>query len=126
MRVSSEFDKKAQEEGEGLELEVSPEPELDLIEDEEIEDEDEEYTGKTSADDARQIGENIGIDWDQVDFTPDDFAVGVDLEFDEHGPSNPETDVTGGDIAVAAKIAWAHLEESDKYYDLLIEMEEKF
>jgi len=73
-----------------------------------------------------ELGESIGIDWSTVSFGPEELLQGIDVEALEHGPSNPETDVTGGDLAIAAKIAWAHLSESSEYYGLLEEMEKEF
>jgi len=75
--------------------------------------------------DAKEIGERIGINWDEVEFTPDDLKKGIEVE-KEHGPKDEETDVTGGDLETTAKIAWAHLKESSDYYNLLEDMEKSF
>ena len=45
---------------------------------------------------ALQVAAKLGIDWDEVDYTPADFLVGMDIEL-EHGTVNPVTDVTGDD-----------------------------
>ena len=75
--------------------------------------------------DAKSIGEQIGINWDEVEFTPEDLQAGIEVEL-EHGSKDPDTDVTGDDPLLTAKIAWAHLKESPIYYDLLSKMEEDF
>lgn len=75
-----------------------------------------------SADEAKELGEKLGIDWDEVGYTPEDFIKGIKVEF-EHGSVDPETDVTGDDLEETAKIAWAHLKEMDDYYDKLEKME---
>lgn len=79
----------------------------------------------TTPQDARRIGEQIGIDWDTVAFTDKEFAVGLEVEA-EHGPGGPggeATDVTRGNPLTEAKIAWVHLIEMPDYYARLAEME---
>lgn len=71
---------------------------------------------------AKEIGEHIGINWENSEFGPEDLAVGIDVEF-EHGTVDTETDVTGDDVQDTAKIAWAHLKESPFYYGELSKME---
>ena len=66
------------------------------------------------------IAKKIGIDWAKVKFSPQDLAMGIKVE-KEHA-SDPETAVIDNDID-AAKIAWAHLKESPKYYAELKKME---
>ena len=73
---------------------------------------------------ALQVAAKLGIDWDEVDYTPADFLVGMDIEL-EHGTVNPVTDVTGDDPVSTGKIALAHLNESGEYYRELIKMEQK-
>ncbi len=67
---------------------------------------------------ARSIGEEIGIDWGEAPFDVDQFRRGLEVEL-EHGSRDPETDVTGSDPIVTGKIAWAHLREYPDYYDRL-------
>jgi len=52
--------------------------------------------GRTSftADEARQIGTEIGIDWTSASFDVEQFQMGMDVEL-EHGLRDPATDVTG-------------------------------
>ena len=79
-------------------------------------------TRQFSQDEARAIGERIGIDWeaDRVDL--DQFRMGLSVEL-EHGSRDPETDVTHDDPVITGKIAWAHLKELPDYYDRLAKME---
>jgi hypothetical protein len=73
-------------------------------------------------DEARQIGERIGILWDHAVFSVAQFHKGLDVEL-EHGSRNPLTDVTGDDPDATGRIAWAHLIEAPDYYDRLARME---
>lgn len=73
-----------------------------------------------TADEARRIGTQIGIDWQQVD--PDEFRKGLAVEM-EHGSHDPETDVTHDDPLLTGKIAWAHIKEYADYYTRLEKME---
>jgi uncharacterized protein DUF5661 len=77
-----------------------------------------------STEDARRIGEQIGIDWANAPFDVDQFRRGMDVEL-EHGAHDPATDVTGDDPVVTAKIALAHLNEFPDYYTRLEKMEEE-
>jgi hypothetical protein len=69
---------------------------------------------------AKKIGDSIGIDWQKVDIA--EFRVGLSIEL-EHGSHDPETDVIGNDELLAGKIAWAHLKELPDYYTRLEKME---
>jgi hypothetical protein len=71
-----------------------------------------------SINEVKEIGETIGINWDEVDFDFDQLHKGILIEF-EHGLHDPETDVIGNNPELAAKIAWAHLKEFPDYYDRL-------
>lgn len=71
---------------------------------------------------ARELGEKIGIDFENVSL--DEFLMGLSVEL-EHGARDPETNVTNDDPASTAKIAWAHLKEIPDYYSKLAEMEQK-
>jgi hypothetical protein len=46
----------------------------------------------------------------------------MDVEL-EHGARDPQTNVTGDDLMMTGKIAWAHLKEFPDYYDRLKIME---
>ena len=78
--------------------------------------------GKISADQARSIGEQIGIDWDTAPFDVEQFRIGMEVEL-EHGLHDPATNVTDDDPLVTGKIALAHLNEFADYYDRLQRME---
>jgi hypothetical protein len=56
-----------------------------------------------SADDARRVGAEIGIDWDSAPFDVEQFRKGMDVEL-EHGLHDPATNVTGNDPVVTGKI----------------------
>ncbi len=71
---------------------------------------------------ARAAGERIGIDWPSSPFDVEQFRMGMDVEL-EHGTRDPDTNVTGDDIVVTAKIARAHLNEFPDYYTRLAAME---
>jgi hypothetical protein len=75
-----------------------------------------------SADEARSVGEQIGIDWDSAPFDVEQFRSGMEVEL-EHGSHDPSTDVTGDDPVVTGKIALAHLNEFADYYTRLEKME---
>ncbi len=69
---------------------------------------------------ARQIGEKIGVNFDVYNL--DEFRMGLAVEL-EHGSGDPETNVTNSDPFVTGKIAWAHLKEIPDYYTRLAKME---
>jgi Protein of unknown function (DUF5661) len=48
--------------------------------------------------------------------------MGMDVEL-EHGTADPQTNVTGDDLIMTAKIARAHLNEFPDYYTRLAKME---
>ena len=73
-------------------------------------------------DEARAVGEQIGIDWVSAPFDVEQFRMGMNVEL-EHGRHDPSTDVTGDDPVTTAKIALAHLNEFPDYYTRLEKME---
>ena len=81
-------------------------------------------TGKKhfTTEQAKEIGEKIGIDWSKFDL--EQFRHGMDVEL-EHGTVDPDTDVTSDDPLVTGKIALAHLNEFPDYYHRLYKMEEE-
>ena len=81
-----------------------------------------EYSKSFTADEAKQAGEQLGVDWKKFDV--EQFRKGMDVEL-EHGTHDKNTDVTGDDTLVTAKIALAHLNEFPDYYDRLEKMEEE-
>ena len=77
-----------------------------------------------STDEARQIGDQIGIDWATAPFDVEQFRRGMNVEL-EHGLGNILTNVTGDDPLITGKIALAHLHEFSDYYTRLEQMEEQ-
>jgi hypothetical protein len=75
---------------------------------------------RTTTEEARRVGDAIGVDWTRFDL--EQFRAGMDVEF-EHGSHDPQTDVTGDDPIVTGKIALAHMKEFPDYYERLERME---
>jgi DNA-directed RNA polymerase alpha subunit len=71
-------------------------------------------------DQAKKLGEELGIDWSKFDV--EQFRMGLDVEL-EHGTVDPQTNVTNNDPSITAKIALAHLKEFPDYYTRLKAME---
>ncbi len=78
----------------------------------------ERFTG----DEAKSIGEELGIDWSRFDVEQFRMGLGVELE---HGLVDPHTNVTDDDPIMTGKIALAHLNEFADYYTRLYDMEEE-
>lgn len=81
-----------------------------------------EQADRFNTEQARSIGEAIGIDWNTSRFDVDQFQMGLEVEL-EHGRHDPATDVTDDDELTTGKIAWAHLNEYPDYYTRLAKME---
>jgi len=75
-----------------------------------------------SLDEAKNIGEQLGIKWDKFDV--EQFRMGMDVEL-EHGLRDSATNVTGNDSLTTGKIALAHLNEFPDYYTRLEKMEKE-
>lgn len=75
---------------------------------------------KFTAEEAKQIGEQLGIKWDKFDV--EQFRMGMDVEL-EHGTDNRLTNITNDNSEMTAKIALAHLNEIRDYYTRLEAME---
>ncbi len=75
-----------------------------------------------TAEEAKRIGESLGIDWSRFDV--EQYRMGMDVEL-EHGSRDPATNVTNDDPLTTGKIALAHLNEFPDYYARLEEMEEE-
>lgn len=73
-------------------------------------------------DQAKKLGEDLGIAWDKFDV--EQFRMGMDVEL-EHGSRDSETNVTNNDQLTTAKIALAHLKEFPDYYTRLEVMEKE-
>jgi hypothetical protein len=83
-------------------------------------------TGRESftLDEARQYGEEIGVDWSSAPFDVEQFRAGMNVEL-EHGRVDPRTDITHDDPVMTARIALAHLNEFPDYYTRLRRMEQE-
>ena len=77
-----------------------------------------------TTEEARRVGEQIGIDWASAPFDVEQFQRGMEVEL-EHGLHDPRTNVTDDDPIVTGKIALAHLTEFPDYYVRLERMEEE-
>jgi len=75
-----------------------------------------------NANEAKVIGEKLGITWDKFDL--EQFRMGMDVEL-EHGLHDPATNVTNDDPLTTGKIALAHLTEFPDYYTRLANMEKE-
>ena len=75
-------------------------------------------------DEARRVGQEIGIDWTSATFDVKQSRSGMEVEL-EHGLHDVLTNVTDDDPVVTGKIALAHLNEFPDYYTRLERMEEE-
>lgn len=73
-----------------------------------------------TAEEAKEIGEKLNIDWTKVDL--EQFRMGLEVEL-EHGLHDAATNVTNDDLIITGKIALAHLNEISDYYTRLNKME---
>jgi len=73
-----------------------------------------------TTEEAKSIGDSIGIDFNIYDI--EQFRKGLTIEL-EHGVNDPDTNVTNDDLSITGKIAWAHLKEIPDYYTRLEKME---
>jgi hypothetical protein len=75
-----------------------------------------------TTEEAKEIGEKLGIKWDKYDV--EQFRAGMDVEL-EHGLVDPHTNVSNDDPLTTGKIALAHLNEFPDYYTRLEKMEKE-
>ncbi len=75
---------------------------------------------KINSKDAKVIGDDLGIDWNEIKL--EEFTKGINVEL-EHGTKYPETNVTNNDKNLTGKIAWAHLKEFPDYFTRLAKLE---
>jgi Protein of unknown function (DUF5661) len=73
-----------------------------------------------STEEARSVGTQLGVQWMKIDI--EQFRRGLEVEL-EHGAHDAETNVTGDDLILTGKIAWAHLKEIRDYYTRLDRLE---
>ena len=79
-------------------------------------------TREFTEEEARAIGQRIGVDWSAGDVDLEQFRMGLAIEL-EHGTQDPATNVTNDDETITGKIALAHLREIPDYYTRLAAME---
>ncbi len=75
-----------------------------------------------SNNEAKAIGDALGVDWSEWDV--EQFRLGMDVEL-EHGTIDLQTNITDDDPLLTAKIALAHLKEIPDYYDRLERLEDE-
>jgi hypothetical protein len=75
-----------------------------------------------TTEEAKVIGDKIGVDWTKYDLEQFRMGLGVELE---HGLHDAETNVTNDDEITTGKIALAHLKEIPDYYTRLDKMEKE-
>jgi len=73
-----------------------------------------------TTEEAKRVGEILGINWRKFDV--EQFRMGMDVEL-EHGLRYPHTNVSNDDPIITGKIALAHLNEFSDYYTRLAKME---
>ena len=71
---------------------------------------------------ALAVATRLGLDFEELKYDLEQFRMGLDVEL-EHGPRDPETDVSGDDQIITGKIALAHLKEFPDYYTRLAVLE---
>lgn len=71
---------------------------------------------------AKEVGDQLGIDWNKFDLQQ--FRHGMDVEL-EHGTEDENTNVSNDEPLVTGKIALAHLNEFPDYYERLDKMEQE-
>lgn len=77
---------------------------------------------KFTLSEALDIANRLGINFDAVEFTPEEYLEGLNIEL-EHGLEDSETNVTSNDPIVTGKIALAHLKETPLYYNADVGLE---
>lgn len=75
-----------------------------------------------TAEEAKEVGERLGLDWSKFDI--EQFRMGMDVEL-EHGSRDSHTNVTNDGAFTTGKIALAHLNEFPDYYTRLSQMEKE-
>ena len=72
---------------------------------------------------AKEIGDEIGIDWDLVDLGQ--FIEGIKEEMEHGNEYGPEARVHDDDYVTSGRIAYAHLIERPDYYTALAILEDE-
>jgi len=71
---------------------------------------------------AKKIGEQLGVKWDKFDI--EEFRKGMDIEL-EHGTVDSNINVTNDNALMTGKITLAHLNEIKDYNTRLLKMEKE-
>ena len=71
---------------------------------------------------AKKIGDRLGINWKR--WNVEQFRMGLDVEL-EHGQVSPKTNITNDNPIMTGKIALAHLNEFPDYYTRLERLEKQ-
>jgi len=80
------------------------------------------YKKQFTVEEAKLIGEQLGIDWSKFDVEQFRRGMGVELE---HGTRDAKTNVTNDESLMTGKITLAHLNEYPDYYDRLDKLEKE-
>lgn len=75
-----------------------------------------------TTEEAKKIGEQLGIKWDRWDV--EQFRRGLDVEL-EHGKIHKITNITDDNPIMTGKISLAHLNEFADYYTRLAKLEKE-
>ena len=86
------------------------------------EDENSDRKKVLTTEEAKMLGEKLGIDWTRFDV--EQFRMGMNVEL-EHGLVSPHTNVSNSDPLVTARIALAYLNEFPDYYTRLERLEKE-
>jgi len=74
-----------------------------------------------TSEEAKEIGKEIGIDFNKFDL--EQFRMGLAVELEHGSLWGNETNVTKDDPLFTGRIVWAHLKEIPDYYTRLEKME---
>jgi len=75
-----------------------------------------------SIDQAKQVGESLHIDWEQVDL--EEFRQGL-MGNHEPGARDPETGRTYDSVLLSGKIVLAHMDDFPDYFSWLAKLKEE-
>lgn len=81
-------------------------------------------TSKFTETEANEVARKIGINFNERDFSLQDFTQGMNIEL-EHGLCDSQTNVSNDNPIITGKIALAHLNEFGDYYERLEIMEKE-
>ena len=80
---------------------------------------------RLTLEDARRIGDRLGVDWDAID--PAELRRGIEVEVEQAGGAATATadttpDDGGDDLLSAGRVAWLRLREVPDFYTRLDEL----